>query len=310
MVLAYPFLALLHAIYSLVVASISLFRHLTRPTPEALKATRRRVPRHLAILFVPDTEFDEKTIEHCIIESIQKSINWCQQVGVRELTVYDAEGIILSNVGLLRDLTTPDISKNADVDRRRIHYPPTPPLSDYSESRPLSPQDDLSGHKPFLTLQTSPRQNASRNSKNQPLTLHILTRESSKPFVAAISRSVARTERRNLKGAIKDTFTLSVNSLESYLEGKDGLSPPDFMIIHPVHPSKYHRTPIELHGYPPWQIRLTEIYCNRFRKQYEGRLMWFLPSHVSSSLLSSSLTEWEFREALDQFATAEMRLGK
>lgn len=94
MVLAYPFLALLHAIYSLVVASISLFRHLTRPTPAALKATRRRVPKHLAILFVPDTEFDERTIEHCIIESIQKSINWCQQVGVRELSVYDAEGEI------------------------------------------------------------------------------------------------------------------------------------------------------------------------------------------------------------------------
>lgn len=50
--------------------------------------------------------------------------------------------------------------------------------------------------------------------------------------------------------------------------------------------------------------------CDRFRKQYEARLMWFLPSHVSSTLLSSSFTEWEFREALDQFASAEFRLGK
>jgi len=309
MVLAYPFLALLHAIYSLVIASISLFRHLTRRTPSALKATRRRIPRHLAILFVPDAEFDERTIEHCIIESIQNSISWCQQVGIQELSVYDAEGIILNNVGLLRNIATPDaLSKDSEVDRRRIHYPPTPPLSDYAESRPLSPQDDSLEHKPFLTLHISPRKNAS--NKNQPLTLHVLTRESSKPSIAAITRSIARSARRNSKLAVKDTFKLSINNLESHLEGKNGLTPPDFMIIQPVHPSKYHRSPIELHGYPPWQIRLTEIYCNRFRKQYEGRLMWFLPSHVSSALLSSSLTEWEFREALDQFATAEMRLGK
>lgn len=150
-----------------------------------------------------------------------------------------ATGIILNNVGLLRSFAAPDIlSKSTDVDRRRIHYPPTPPLSDYSDSRPLSPQDDLSvGHKPFLTLHTSPHQNASRSticeacsyvlpadtasldSKNQPLTLHVLTRESSKPFIATISRSIAKTERRNSKVAIKDTFALSVNGLESYLEG-------------------------------------------------------------------------------------------
>ncbi|KAJ4486076.1 hypothetical protein J3R30DRAFT_3281846, partial [Lentinula aciculospora] len=208
-------------------------------------------------------------------------------------------------------------------------YPPTPPLSDYSESRPLSPHEDMSDSQiPFLTLRISPLQSAVRgvacsirhrhvpnftltaSKKPQPIILHLLSREASKPSIASSARAIARTERRNSGLIVKDNFRLTVNNFESYLEGKNGLSPPDFMIIHPIHPSKYHRSPIELHGYPPWQIRLTEIYCNRFRKQYEARLMWFLPSHVSSTLLSSSLTEWEFREALDQFASAEFRLGK
>ncbi|KIK70941.1 hypothetical protein GYMLUDRAFT_52117 [Collybiopsis luxurians FD-317 M1] len=330
MVLAYPFLALLHAVYSLVVLSISFFRHLTRPDPSPLSAKRKRVPQHLAVLFVADSDFDQKTNKHCILESVQRTIQWCQQIGIPQLSVYDCDGIILSNIGAIKRTAAPEcLSKEPEVDRRRIHYPPTPPLSDYAESRPLSPSEDsFIGLKSFITLNISPpRLGARRTVSNlrdfspthsapadtkmvQSLALHVLTREASKPTIAATARAMARVEGRSSKSAVKNTFKLSISTLENHLEGQNGLSPPDFMIIHPVHPSKYHRSPIELHGYPPWQVRLTEIYCNRYRKQYEARLMWFLPLHVSSTLLSSSLTEWEFREALDQFAVAEMRLGK
>ncbi|KAJ3799905.1 hypothetical protein GGU11DRAFT_460656 [Lentinula aff. detonsa] len=313
MVLAYPFLALLHAIYSLVILSISFFRHLTRQTPSPLHATRRRLPKHLSIIFVSDEDFEERTNEYCITESIHRAISWCQQLGIPQLSVYDAEGIILNNAEAIREAVVPESRvKDSELDRRHIHYPPTPPLSDYSESEPLSPKSVSNSHGAFLSFFISPIQSVSRASKKpHSLTLNVLSRETSKPSIASTARAIARTEHRNYKAHnVRDTFELSVNSLESCLEGKNGLSPPDLMIIHPVHPSKYHRSPIELHGYPPWQIRLTEIYCNRFRKQYEARLMWFLPLHVSSTLLSSSLTEWEFREALDQFATAEFRLGR
>ncbi|KAJ4486075.1 hypothetical protein J3R30DRAFT_1451298 [Lentinula aciculospora] len=92
MVLAYPFLALLHAFYSLVILSISFFRHLTRPTPTPLNATRMRLPKHLSIIFVSDADFDEQINEYCITESIHRVIGWCQQLGIPRLSVYDAEG--------------------------------------------------------------------------------------------------------------------------------------------------------------------------------------------------------------------------
>jgi undecaprenyl pyrophosphate synthase len=38
--------------------------------------------------------------------------------------------------------------------------------------------------------------------------------------------------------------------------GESGLPAPDLMIVHST--SCEHR-PLELHGFPPWQIRLTEI---------------------------------------------------
>ncbi|KAF9076242.1 hypothetical protein BDP27DRAFT_1211028 [Rhodocollybia butyracea] len=148
MVLAYPFLALLHVIYSLVVASLSLFRHLTRPTPSALNAKRRRIPKHLALVFVADNEFDEQTNEHCIRESIRKAIIWCQQIGITQLSVYDTHGIVLTSIEDIPAFEAQD--NNFELDRGRIVYPPTPPLSDYSGSRPLSPQE--LGHKSFSTL--------------------------------------------------------------------------------------------------------------------------------------------------------------
>jgi len=40
---------------------------------------------------------------------------------------------------------------------------------------------------------------------------------------------------------------------------EDGLSSPDFMIIHHLTASCRVSAPPELHGFPPWQLRLTEI---------------------------------------------------
>ena len=70
-----------------------------------------------------------------------------------------------------------------------------------------------------------------------------------------------------------DSFKLSADVLSASLEGvvpltleRDGtqavvvddnnLSSPDFLILHSV--GSLH-TPAELHGFPPWHIRLTEI---------------------------------------------------
>jgi len=112
---------------------------------------------------------------------------------------------------------------------------------------------------------------------SKPLRINIVSREASKPFLTEVARHLAWSERREQKiNSDYSTFQLSVPVLEKYLEGscyitnptnpllksstgRNGLSPPDFMIIHPVHPSKYNRLPMELHGFPPWQIRLTEI---------------------------------------------------
>ena len=43
------------------------------------------------------------------------------------------------------------------------------------------------------------------------------------------------------------------------LPGKYGFTGPDLMIIHNIIPQKRSRDVLELYGFPPWQIRLTEF---------------------------------------------------
>jgi dehydrodolichyl diphosphate syntase complex subunit NUS1 len=108
------------------------------------------------------------------------------------------------------------------------------------------------------------------------LTLCLASRRSSKQAIATIACLFAsrrnRKSRRTLKRTKNDSFKLSVEVLNASLEGTisaaferggpqpvvadSSLSSPDFLILHSTYSS---HTPLELHGFPPWHIRLTEI---------------------------------------------------
>lgn len=75
----------------------------------------------------------------------------------------------------------------------------------------------------------------------------------------------------------KSPYKLEIPELGKVLEGqstvihlvhsseflKAGLPPPDFIIIHHIDGTKmpYPYTPVEFHGFPPWQINLAEFQC-------------------------------------------------
>jgi dehydrodolichyl diphosphate syntase complex subunit NUS1 len=53
---------------------------------------RKRVPSHLAIIFVADSYFDNETIEMSLLESVERAVGWCRVTGIEKLTVYDSQG--------------------------------------------------------------------------------------------------------------------------------------------------------------------------------------------------------------------------
>ena len=71
----------------------------------------------------------------------------------------------------------------------------------------------------------------------------------------------------------------------SVLSGDRGLPSPDFMIVHNIFPSSRRRKqPLELHGFPPWQITLTEFQCVPVIPDYQQMLI-----RVGAVIVASTL---------------------
>ncbi|KAF8632636.1 hypothetical protein AX15_001835 [Amanita polypyramis BW_CC] len=196
-------------------------------------------------------------------------------------------------------------SSESDSSASDIEYPLTPPPSDCADSRPLSPAPNLSH---VITIEIprnisnklSVRKRRSHNcegSAAKPLTLCIISRNSAKPAIAAAARTFLQAEKqRTTEPQSRAPPEITEDMLSMSLECKNVLSSPDFMIVYPINPCDGN-LPVELHGFPPWHIRLTEIHYRRSRER---------PRKINSFVLD----EIAFREALDEYETAEFRFGK
>ncbi|TFK41207.1 hypothetical protein BDQ12DRAFT_711007 [Crucibulum laeve] len=326
--LAALLLHIIHLVYSLILLVHSFWKRNTWIPPRPLQDVRSRIPKHLAILLVSDPVYSPDEVEEGLVQSVVNTVGWCRTVGIEKLTVYDEHGVLLNCSQTIRDrLPSPD--HDSDSSDSEIDYPLTPPASDYSESRPLSPYTPEQNIMPaaFIHLPGSlsnkskkykqhrnlvRRHSSTKNTSSPSLTICLISRESSKAAIACAARSLTikyRLHQYNTHSAKSTTFHLTVKELESILEGDGGITSPDFMIVHSIKPTKYNHTPSELHGFPPWHIRLTEIYHSQprsdSRTQKHG--MAYAPTISATPV---PLDETSFREALDEFAAAEMRFGK
>jgi dehydrodolichyl diphosphate syntase complex subunit NUS1 len=313
-------LRVLHFIYALVIHVRSYWKRYTWSPPQPLSAARKRLPKHLAIILVADTQLAEEATEKLLSDSVVNAVGWCRASGIQKLTIYEENGLLSASAQTIGD-RLPHNSSGSESSDSELEYPLTPPPSDYSESRPLSPSQSIHSAIPAIRIQVSKspleydrkrsvkrrKHSATPSTQKPPLSLCLISRESSKAAIASTASSLARFhQQQTYNGAIrpKDLFKLSVDTFEHLLEGDDGLCPPDFMIVHCLNPFQRHQSPLELHGFPPWHIRLTEIHQTNTRQR---RL--FL-SAVPHGQITGVLDELSFREALDEFARAEMRFGK
>lgn len=310
------FLNTIHYIYSVVILFCLFWRRLSWTAPHPLRTARSRLPKHLAVVFVIDPKIQ---FEACIVQSVTNLVEWCRTAGIEKLTIYEEHGALLKCSQDIREKVCYEAEESCS--ESEIEYPLTPPPSDYSDSRPISPQHDIRMDMQTVTIHLSDKQkkrNSCRNSRKdtfltrrkdnvinipeRQLILCLASRQSSKPLMASLAQSLVSRERERLQNNPKyrKIFNLGIDELDTLLESNYSLSSPDFMIVHSINPLQYNRASVELHGYPPWYIRLTEIHHHTIRRH---------PENISSSL-PTPLDETSFNEALDEFATAEMRFGK
>ena len=119
------------------------------------------------------------------------------------------------------------------------------------------------------------------SSNSESFMLQFVSRDTGKPTIAAVAdsllRSIAHQPRRKAKEEAEE-FSVSIPDIEAILEGDKkrfiacdmssrptfnqgarGYKAPDLTIVHHVTVPRRQCPPLELHSFPPWQLRLTEI---------------------------------------------------
>jgi len=286
--------------------------------PHDLLYPRKQIPRHLALLLVSHGDDEPKSgdaVLECFLESIQRTVGWCRAVGIRKLTVYERNGLLSANIDQVSQYLSVPVQHHSEDETSEIEYPLTPPPSDVCDSRPLSPVNLQSLNLDVSILEinsTTPveeentrglgqrrktRLNSDESTTNE-IAIHVISRSSGKPAIARAANVMANDPKWQQQ-------RIGIQGLGTVLEGDRGLPSPDFMIIHNIFPSlRRRKQPLELHGFPPWQITLTEFHdCGEY-----SPIAW--PWVGTPSRDPEPLSEVGFRRGLDEFARAQMRFGK
>ncbi|KAG2154795.1 hypothetical protein DEU56DRAFT_770364 [Suillus clintonianus] len=310
---------LLHLLHASLVFLTTRFQKRRYSPPQPVTAYRSKLPKHLAIILVSDHDVaNSKHREEHFVECLVRIVKWCRVLGIEQLTAYDAEGVLLGCSDIIQERLAHDEDLPTDESESELEYPLTPPLSEASESRSHSPdfedfpvQFNVATVRSFKKGASShrPREVAVRrrvhhkHSPYNPLTLHIISRSASKAAIASAARFLLDEEFRRRQNShdldnVK-AYELPISDLNSILEG--GLPSPDFMIVHHVYPQN-PQPPLELHGFPPWQIALTEIHRTITHD--------VAPLKYSYNSMPFMITEEAFCRALDEYAGAQFRLGR
>ncbi|KAG9126963.1 hypothetical protein FRC07_001181 [Ceratobasidium sp. 392] len=264
-----------------------------------MHAQREKIPEHIALVLAhgdAQKRHGQLYVEDvkAMLESVLRVAGWCQEAGVEKLTVYDREGVLESNASYLRRKLIPTQQPtkytNAVKPAKFVNHLLTPPPSDAStEATEVESDSEYPSHgaTQFTVPASSPE---SRN-----LHLNIISDKDGRTEVALCARQIAvfqRDQKNPLESA--SLFQLDINTLDAVLEAK--LQSPDMLLVHSMEPGVFKR-PLELHAFPPWQIRLTEMHHSQVRS--------FLPFRNSYTPVEADA----FSRALDIYSDAQFRLG-
>ncbi|KAH8120173.1 hypothetical protein DFH11DRAFT_1558764 [Phellopilus nigrolimitatus] len=319
-------LAVLHALHAIWTCLVALLYHPFVANPQPLEAARPKLPSHIALVLASTKQNPSYAETEAAIRSVVYAARWCKRVGITNLSVYDRQGSVTKCAEKIKRSLSHDIDRvppdsECSSDASDMEYSPTPPLSDTSDSRPVSPENFCSMPS-IVTIRLgadvpAPRRSSlkKRRKKKTWLTyqqqssqmkLSLISYEASKPFMALLARTFAtfgKIASVTGDGEVRRT-EITVDKIESAVRDTFHLSLPDLMIVHSLERDHLRCPPVELHGFPPWIMRLTEIYHDE-APSLSGAL-W----NRDNKRAVVALSEETFRRALDGYARAEMRLGR
>lgn len=119
--LAHLLLLLIHTLYGF---KNFLFSLIPNRNPKPLLARRCKLPVHLALLLIPDAEnHDTREEERVMEECVEHVVEWCKDLGIQRLSVYDRDGVlkVVMNLFLSAHPSTCQVYSIPSLYMRRPH---------------------------------------------------------------------------------------------------------------------------------------------------------------------------------------------
>lgn len=290
-------------------------RHYHHRTPAYIQKDTQslsRLPDHLSIILRYNPADDDGSALETLIDEVAELSAWSAAAGIPLLSVYEKSGILKSYMSAVQELVHQKLVQYFGpaplTPKLRVYAPNLPVLSPaQSPSLEVSPEDlarvNANGffsvpHLNLLLLSASDGRDTlvdltrtlaemSQSSKLQPSDIN------SSLINTEINATTAVTPREDSPfGSEYKSSNGYSNTTKKSNKKETAPSEPDLLIIFGPY--------VKLDGYPPWQVRLTEIFC-----------VGDSGGDVSRGISGRTRVEYQaFLRALWKYSGAQMRFGR
>ncbi|KAJ5643492.1 uncharacterized protein N7484_005999 [Penicillium longicatenatum] len=273
---------IIHIIFSIIERSIQAYYavightlsmiHRDHRTPELVRkdvSNLRKLPRHLSVILTQDTTDNGLEV---LMDEVAALAAWSASAGITQLSVYEKTGILKSHMSAMHSVINAKLAsyyRSSSQQQSLLLFAPEHPVEGSASINESSLKvlllSSTDGRESFVNV----TQSLAQMLTNGQLSPKDITQE----FVDA------------------QVSGMTVKPLQRYLDlGIDRFkSEPDLLLI--------FGPCLKLDGYPPWQIRLTEIFCTG--EQSHGLYRY------------GGAVEYQgFLRGLRKYAGAEMRVGR
>ncbi|EXJ88421.1 hypothetical protein A1O1_05351 [Capronia coronata CBS 617.96] len=288
----------LRQIYHAILDRLLAIRHYHHRSPELILRdvqNLERIPEHLSVILKFKSEEDGGL--EALMDEVAELCAWSAAAGIPLLSVYEKSGILKTYMSSLQKM----------VEQKLVAYfgrPPAAPILSV-----FAPNHPSTGSSPFPSPQTSVQstdRHPSTVDQRQRFNLLLLSASDGRDTLVDLTRTLAemsQTHKLNPKDITSNLINTEINATTSIsgLRERDGHSvKPPGKEVDPAEPDLVivFGPYVKLDGYPPWQIRLSEIFC---------------VGDSGGDVSGSRSTRVEYQALLRglwRYAGAEMRFGR
>lgn len=259
-------------------------------TPELIRkdvASLSRLPEHLSVILT--LRVDEESALETLMDEVGELAAWCASAGIPQLSVYEKSGILKNYMPALKQL----------VGQKLVSYfgprPATPSLTVFA------PNHTAASRSP--SPNPLERDGDRHEMERAHLALLLLSASDGRDTLVDLTRTLAEMSQskklapKDITAELIDAEISATSSIHSTsMSSATTTAEPDLLIVFgPL---------VKLQGYPPWQVRLTEIFC-------VGDSSADVSGYGKGRSGYAARVEYQaFLRGLWRFAGAEMRFGR